>query len=144
MELSAIERPLRSNAAAEILGYADKYVGGEGMVSAPRELPAALKAELVDACVRAADSRSGVFGPTCAAWLASTSCPMASSLFVNEINTMPGSWARYLWVDPPVPFIDLLDAAMDEATARPSARYSAAGADGTVLRGAGAIAAKLA
>ncbi len=41
-ELSAVERPLRSTAAAEILGYADKYVGGEGMASAPRELPADL------------------------------------------------------------------------------------------------------
>ena len=42
LELSAVERPLRSTAAAEILGYADKYVGGEGMASAPRELPADL------------------------------------------------------------------------------------------------------
>ena len=40
-QLSAIERPLRSaGASGEILGYADKYVGGEGMASAPRELPA--------------------------------------------------------------------------------------------------------
>ncbi len=36
VELSAVERPLRSTAAAEILGYADKYVGGEGMASTRR------------------------------------------------------------------------------------------------------------
>ena len=42
VELSAVERPLRSTSGAEILGYADKYVGGEGMASAPRELPADL------------------------------------------------------------------------------------------------------
>ncbi len=42
MEISAIERPLRRTSGAEILNYRDKYVGGEGMVAAPRELPARL------------------------------------------------------------------------------------------------------
>ena len=40
LELSWIERPLRtqqggSGKESEILGYKDKYSGGEGMVSAP-------------------------------------------------------------------------------------------------------------
>ena len=43
--LSAIERPIRRSETAEILDYRDKYVGGEGMVSAPRELPAAMSDE---------------------------------------------------------------------------------------------------
>ena len=42
VELSAIERPLRRTEGAEFLNYRDKYVGGEGMVAAPRELPAIL------------------------------------------------------------------------------------------------------
>ncbi|MGH9019294.1 MAG: hypothetical protein ACRDY1_16205, partial [Acidimicrobiales bacterium] len=45
-DLSAIERPLRSTTTAEILNYADKYVGGEGMASAPREIPAVLPGAL--------------------------------------------------------------------------------------------------
>jgi D-alanine-D-alanine ligase len=65
-------------------------------------------------------------------------------LFVNEVNTVPGSLARYLWVDPVVPFLELLDALIGEALAGPSVHYSAAGADGTVLRSAGGIANKLA
>jgi D-alanine-D-alanine ligase len=65
-------------------------------------------------------------------------------LVVNEINTVPGSLARYLWIDPAVPFARLLTDMIDEAVARPTARYSAAGADGLVLRGASSIAAKLA
>jgi D-alanine-D-alanine ligase len=142
LELSAIERPLRANATAEILGYADKYVGGEGMVSAPRELPAALKPELADQLRAAAAEVARLLDVRGVARIDFLSD--GESMFVNEINTVPGSWARYLWVDPAVPFIDLLDAAMEEAVTRPSARYSAAGADGTVLRGAGAIAAKLA
>ena len=40
LQLSAIERPLRTRSGGEILGYQDKYVGSEGMTSAPRELPA--------------------------------------------------------------------------------------------------------
>jgi hypothetical protein len=52
--------------------------------------------------------------------------------------------ARYLWVDPPVSFIDLLDGLVAEALAHPAAHHSAAGADGAVLRSAGGIAGKLA
>ena len=65
------------------------------------------------------------------------------SVYVNEINTIPGSLARYLWVDPPLSFADLLDALIEEAIARPTPRPSTAGADGSVLRSAGGIASKL-
>ena len=65
-------------------------------------------------------------------------------LYVNEVNTIPGSLARYLWVDPPLAFRTLLVDLVDEAQSAPTHAYSAAGADGTVLRGAASIAAKLA
>jgi len=65
-------------------------------------------------------------------------------LVVNEINTIPGSLARYLWIDPEVSFARLLADMLAEARARPTTHYSAAGADGLVLRGASSIAAKLA
>ncbi|HEY5024906.1 MAG TPA: hypothetical protein VII76_08015 [Acidimicrobiales bacterium] len=141
-ELSAIERPLRSTTAAEILGYADKYVGGEGMASAPRQLPADLVPALVVALHDAARSvlrLADVRGVARIDFLSD-----GESLFVNEVNTVPGSLARYLWVDPVLPFIELLDALLGEALSRPAAHYSSAGADGTVLRGAGGIASKLA
>ena len=48
LELSAVERPERTTVGAEILGYADKYVGAEGMASAPRELPASIPVDLRD------------------------------------------------------------------------------------------------
>ena len=146
-EVSAIERPLRSpgpagSAGNEILGYIDKYVGGEGMASAPRELPADLPTELADD-LRGAARRIGelalVRGVARIDFLTD-----GSEWVVNEINTIPGSLARYLWIDPVVPFGRLLDDMIAEARARPMARYSAAGADGLVLRGASSIAAKLA
>ncbi|HLH29431.1 MAG TPA: hypothetical protein VKW77_10965, partial [Acidimicrobiales bacterium] len=64
--------------------------------------------------------------------------------FVNEINTIPGSLARHLWVDPPVPFGGLLGDLVEEALRCPTHSYSTAGADGSVLRSAGSIAGKLA
>ena len=142
LSFSAVERPLRSASGAEILGYADKYVGGEGMASAPRELPAVLpdgvEAELRRAAGVVAELTQ-LRGVARIDFLSD-----GEALYVNEVNTIPGSLARYPWVDPPVPFATLLDDLLEEARRRPAGHHSAAGADGTVLRGAGAIAAKLA
>jgi len=139
--LSAIEKPLRSTESAEILNYRDKYVGGEGMASAPRELPADLP-EAVTAALRSAAlevARLAVVRGVARIDFLSD----GEAWFVNEVNTVPGSLARYLWVDPPVSFIDLLDAMIGEALARPTWQPSPPGADGAVLRSAGGIAAKL-
>jgi D-alanine-D-alanine ligase len=62
--------------------------------------------------------------------------------YVNEINTIPGSLAKHLWVD--IPFGDLLSAMLDEAREQPTtAAWTAAGADGSALRAADSIASKL-
>lgn len=139
---SAIERPLRGAASAEILGYGDKYVGGEGMASAPRELPADLPDDMA-AQVRQLALEVALLcdlrGIARVDFLAGE-----GGLFVNEVNTIPGSLARYLWVDPPVSFAQLLEDMVDEARSRPSAHHDATGADGSVLRSAGSIASKLA
>jgi D-alanine-D-alanine ligase len=141
LQLSAIEKPLRSTAGAAILGYADKYVGGEGMVSAPRELPADIPEgtakAIRDMATRVA-TLAGVRGLARLDFLLD-----GDELFVNEINTIPGSLAKYLWVDPPVAFDRLVLDMVAEATARPTTHYTAAGADGSALRSAGTIASKL-
>ncbi len=142
LELSAIERPLRRREGAEILDYRDKYVAGEGMASAPRELPAVLapgQREQIERCARAIASVALVRGVARVDFLASD-----TELYVNEINTIPGSLAKYLFVEPPLAFADLLGDLVAEARERPTHRYSVAGADGSVLRSAGSIAAKLA
>jgi D-alanine-D-alanine ligase len=142
LELSAIERPLRQAGSSPILAYADKYVGDQGMTSAPKELPAALPApvetrlrEMATAVARL----SGVRGVARIDFLAD-----ADDLYVNEINTIPGSLARHLWVEPDVPFRRLLDDMLDEAARRPAFHWTTAGADGTALRSAGSISGKLA
>ncbi len=140
LELSAIERPTRSDRDAEFLHYRDKYVAGEGMAAAPRELPAALEpareAE-VRATAAAVASACLVRGIARIDFLEGD-----DELYVNEINTIPGSLSRYLFVGRS--FLSLLDDLVAEARAVPSHSYVTAGADGSVLRAAGAIASKLA
>ncbi|HUY43197.1 MAG TPA: hypothetical protein VMU98_05475 [Acidimicrobiales bacterium] len=142
VQLSTIERPLRRSADAEILNYRDKYVGGEGMVSAPRELPAVLapgQAQVIEACVRTLVVGASMRGVARVDFLANE-----TELYVNEVNTIPGSLSKYLFVDPPLAFGDLLEDLLREARERPTHGYSTLGADGLVLRSAGSIAAKLA
>ncbi len=67
-----------------------------------------------------------------------------AQVLVNEINTIPGSLARYLWIAPQIPFIRQLSDLIAEATARPAYQHVLAGADGRLLRSAASVAAKLA
>lgn len=142
LSISAIEKPLRRSQGAEILNYRDKYVGGEGMVSAPRELPAILspgQGEWIEATTRTIAEVAAVRGVARVDFLWSE-----DEVYVNEINTIPGSLSKYLFIDPLVSFATLLRDLIAEAVERPARRYSVAGADGLVLRSAGSIAAKLA
>jgi D-alanine-D-alanine ligase len=124
------------------LDYRDKYVGGEGMVSAPRELPAMMpeaQADAVRRYARIVAEVASVRGVARVDFLCGE-----SEIFVNEVNTIPGSLAKHLFVDPPLAFAQLLRDLITEAVERPAHRYSAAGADGQVLRKATSIASKLA
>lgn len=140
VQLSAIEQPVRQPGGGHILGYGDKYLGGEGMVSAPRrfpELPAQVAGTIRDMATTVA-RLTDLRGVARIDFLAD-----GDEVFVNEVNTIPGSLSKYLWVDPEVPFQTLLADLLDEAARRPAFNYSTAGADGTALRSAGSIADKL-
>ena len=147
LQISAIERPLKASGASsgtesEILGYREKYAGGEGMVSAPRELPARLSSDLAAQIRDAAEQISSLAGLRGIARIDFLSD--GAELRVNELNTIPGSLAKYLWIDPTIPFKVLLNDVLAEAVSRPSRSFLSAGADGSILQGASSIAAKLA
>jgi len=141
LQLSAIERPIRATGTADILDYRDKYVAGEGMAGANRELPAVIEPELEKSLRQAAETIAILANLRGVARIDFLSD--GTQFVVNEINTIPGSLARYLWVDPQLPFATLLADLLEEARRSPTHAYSAAGADGTVLRSAGSIAGKL-
>ncbi len=141
LTLSAIERPLRSDALGEILNYQDKYVGGSGMDAAARELPAKIPAEHAERIRSDATIVAGAFGVRGVAridFLAGD-----GGIYFNEINTIPGSLSRHLFIDPPLAFADLLDRMLQESVESPSAQYSSAGATGALLLDAKSISSKL-
>jgi D-alanine-D-alanine ligase len=142
--LSLFERALRAPGSSPILSYTDKYLGGEGMVSAPRELPAkldpGLEKELSDAASLVA-ALVGVRGVWRIDFLVDSP---AGNWWVNEVNTIPGSLSKYLWAgDAAVEFPRLLADMVEEAQRRPSAQWGSMGADGSALRSAASIANKL-
>jgi len=138
LQLSAISRPERSGA---IYSYNQKYVGGEGMVSAPREMNPDLPGEgekIVREAATTIAALARLRGIARVDFLLD-----GEEIYLNEVNTIPGSLAKYLWVNPAVPFLELLDDMLAEAVQRPTTRWTTAGADGTALRSAGAIEGKL-
>lgn len=95
IQTSVLEQPVSWD---EFLTYEEKYMrGGEGMKSAERLIPAPIGADLTDkikataiAAFKAVDGRG-------TARLDFLVRPQDNSFYINEINTMPGSLAFYLW-----------------------------------------------
>jgi D-alanine-D-alanine ligase len=142
VEVSAVERPLRADASGRIYTYAEKYLqGGEGMASAPRELPANLPGDLAERIVglaRRVVDLAAVRGVPRIDFLW-----RGDDVWLNEINTIPGALAWYFWSQQGIAFPALLDGMLAEATKGPTRRYVTEGADGRALQSAGAIARKL-
>ncbi len=139
-ELSAIERPTRSGGG--FYSYDDKYSGGSGFASAPRELPAALPDEIE---TRVRETALAVAELTLVRGAARVDFLWrGEDLWVNESNTVPGSLGLYLWRASGVTNAQLLSDLIAEAGAAPAGQFSTAGADGRALAGADNIAGKLA
>ena len=136
LAVSEIEKPLRSGGA--IYSYGEKYVRSEGLSAAPREFPADLSPELrttVQTLAARVVELTGLTGVLRIDFLSD-----GSDVFVNEVNSIPGALALYLWPDTPP--ADILLAALEEAQrARPQATISYE--EGVALRAAGGIAGKL-
>lgn len=138
-EMSAIEAPARS--AEGIYSYDQKYLAWGGEVSAGRELPAAVPDETLERIRELAQRVTGITGLRGIARI--DFLDEAGELYVNEVNTIPGSMAAYLWIDPPVSRAELFEDMLTEALASPARTFSVEGSDGTALRSAGTIASKL-
>ncbi|HET8738836.1 MAG TPA: hypothetical protein VFO17_03785 [Acidimicrobiia bacterium] len=138
-ELSAIEAPARSGDG--IYSYDQKYLAWGGEVSSGRELPAnvdeAVAKGILDLSKRVTDV-AGLRGIARIDYL-----ERDGELWVNEVNTIPGSMAVYLWIDPPLERARLFGDMLEEASRGVTRVFSTAGSDGTALRSAGTIASKL-
>ena len=141
LQLSKIEKPLRAE-DGRIYTYAEKYLGGEGLTSAPRELPADVPgdvAQRIEHMARTVAAVAGVRGVPRIDFLWA-----GDDVWVNEINTIPGALAWYFWSLEGVSFVRLLTDMLAEAQRSPGPSWTSEGADGSALRAAGSIAGKLA
>jgi D-alanine-D-alanine ligase len=132
---SEVERPLR---ASGFLSYRDKYVtktGAAGTDSAatpkggskaaypdprrelPAQIPASTRSEVQRLAVAAFDAL-GCAGSARVDLLLSDS----GELFLNEVNTIPGSLAFYLWEATGISFPALLEELVTEAMTRTETR----------------------
>lgn len=139
IQLSAIEAPARSGEG--IYSYDQKYLAWGGEVSEGRQLPAevddSIEKGIHDLSLRITDVAS-LRGIARIDFL-----EKEGSLLVNEVNTIPGSMAVYLWIDPPINRKQLFEDMIAEAEQSSTRVFSTAGSDGTALRNAGAIDSKL-
>jgi D-alanine-D-alanine ligase len=139
LELSAIEAPATSDSG--LYSYEQKYLAWGDSGSVDRELPAQLSPELEGELREAAPRVSDMVGLRGVARI--DFLQHDGMLYVNEINTIPGSLAAYLWIDPPIDRLTLLSDMVQEARAGSPRVFTTAGADGAALRNAGTIASKL-
>ncbi len=109
---SVCEEPIGSD---EILSFGDKYLSGNksgksgGMSDLKRRCPADIPDELTAKVQDLAVKTFVALGCTSVARIDFLNNPETGELWVNEINTIPGSLAFYLWEEAGVPFDKLLD-----------------------------------
>ena len=139
VRLSAIERPLRGDAriyssrtstSAERGWRARSGASGLGPRGVATAITDAAKRVVEVALVRSVARIDFLWA--------------SDHVYVNEINTIPGSLAWYFWASEGLAFGALLAGMLAEAAASPTVTDSTDGADGTALRAAGSIASKLA
>ncbi len=130
-EASVCEAPVRSG---EILSYEDKYLGGaqsgkgckgglgcknsRGMESTIREIPAILPQATTDAIRRYAVETFKVLACDGVARIDFMIDRKSDKVYVNEINTIPGSLSFYLWEASGVTFAELVDRLIEIAFQR--------------------------
>lgn len=96
--MSVLEEPIKSG---EILSYQDKYMGGtksaKGMQASKKRIPADLPKEMTERIQFLAGETFRVLGCHGVSRVDVIVDRKDNSIYVNEINTIPGSLSFYLW-----------------------------------------------
>ena len=113
-KLSEIEEVMTDNS---LLTYEDKYIGGskksgagsKGMASASRKIPADIDNKLREEVEKVASGAFKAVGLSGVCRIDFLIDKKKKSVYINEINTCPGSLAFYLWEAKDKSFTALLD-----------------------------------
>ena len=106
---SVCERPVGSD---EILSYEDKYIGGgksKGMASTKRIIPADIPDETAEKIKEYSVRAFRALGCSGVARIDFMIDGSDGSIYLNEINSIPGSLSFYLWEPAGVKYPELLD-----------------------------------
>ena len=115
---SVLEEVMKYDA---ILSYKDKYQGSnksKGMASTSRICPADLDAETTQKIQDLALESFKVLACAGVVRIDFMMDAKTNAIYINEVNTIPGSLAFYLWEKSGLRFSDLMDALVDQAINR--------------------------
>lgn len=110
-EASVCEEPVQQD---EILSYKDKYVGGgkggsKGMATLKRKIPAEITSEQEEFIRKTAVDAFRYLGCNGVTRIDFMIDMATDKVYINEINTIPGSLAFYLWEPKGVKYPELLE-----------------------------------
>ena len=121
-EASVCEEPFMHD---EILSYEDKYMGGgkssggsKGMASLSRKIPADLSEEKAEEIRRLACDVFRATGSSGVVRIDFMIDTATDKVYANEINTIPGSLAFYLWEATGLSYTDMIDRLVEIAFRR--------------------------
>lgn len=118
-QTSVLEEPIKSG---EILSYEDKYMGGtkgaKGMQAAQKRIPAELPADVTERIQFLAGETFRVLGCHGVSRVDVIVDRADGNIYVNEINTIPGSLSFYLWEATGLTFAGLMDKLVQLAVQR--------------------------
>lgn len=109
-QTSTLEEPIKTG---EFLSYEDKYMGGtksaKGMQASQKRIPADLSKELTERIQFLAGETFRVLSCHGVSRVDFMVDNDTQNVYVNEINTIPGSLSFYLWEATGIPFDRLMD-----------------------------------
>lgn len=147
LELTDLEKPLRaSDQGSGLYSYQEKYLSGSpgeaGLSHAPREFPADVPGEVLSQAQSLARQVAEVTRLSGIVRVDLLWDEASGTVYVNEVNTIPGALSLYLW-SPKRPPAEVLIDALQEAVQR-RVRWPQTGfSQGVALKAAGGIAGKL-
>ena len=135
---SEIEKPIRNS---NLFSYEEKYLNNGGLEGSKRELPAVLSEKICNNIYSYIEKINNIIPSR--GVVRYDFLKIEDEVYINEINTIPGSHALYLWKNLNISKYDLLHNMVLEGLNEKSNQWSIQGSDGMALRSAKDINSKL-
>ena len=135
---SEIEKPIRNS---NLFSYEEKYLNNGGLEGSKRELPAVLSEKICNNIYSYIEQINKIIPSR--GIVRYDFLKIEDEVYINEINTIPGSHALYLWKNLNISKYDLLHNMVLEGLNEKSNQWSIQGSDGMALRSAKDINSKL-